>query len=271
MVRGTLTLVGGGKMGTALLKGWLKSGIDPKQIWIVEPDRSRHRELAGFGSVSIVADPDGLPSTPAAVLVIAVKPQMMNDVVPTYRSRIATDGLVISIAAGTAIGTFERMLGSDRAIVRTMPNTPAAVGAGMTVLCANARTTNDHRMLAEGLMAAVGETAWIDDEDMMHAVTAVSGSGPAYVFHLVECLAAAGRQAGLPADLSMQLARTTVCGASALMASDASPASTLRQNVTSPGGTTQAALGVLMDGSTGLADCVGRAVEAASTRSRELA
>ena len=271
MLDGTLTLVGGGKMGSALLKGWLDRGLAPAKVFVVEPNTSRHSELASLGNVSIIDGPNELPRGPTQVLVLAVKPQMMGDVLPGYAARIDAGGFVLSIAAGTPISTFERAFGAERAIVRAMPNTPAAVGKGMTVLCANTPTSGDQRKLAEQLLAAVGDTAWVDDEELMHAVTAVSGSGPAYVFHLVECMAAAGEQAGLPADLAMYLARKTVCGAGALMTLDSTPAATLRENVTSPGGTTQAALGVLMDASSGFPASVGRAVTAASARSRELA
>lgn len=271
MFDGTLTLVGGGKMGSALLKGWLNCGLDPTNVFVVEPNASRHNELAEFGAISVVSGPSELPEAPTRVLVMAVKPQMMSDVLPDYAARVGSNGFVVSIAAGTPISTFEKAFGEDRAIVRAMPNTPAAVGAGMTVLCANSPTSDDQRALAEQLLAAVGDTAWIDDEELMHAVTAVSGSGPAYVFHLVECMAAAGEQAGLSADLAMRLARKTVCGAGALMTDDPTQAATLRENVTSPGGTTQAALGVLMDGSSGFPASVAQAVAAASARSKELA
>ena len=205
------------------------------------------------------------------VVVFAVKPQVMADVVPPYRCFAGPQTVFLSIAAGKAIGFFEAHLGADIVMVRAMPNTPAAIGRGVTVLFANAKAAQADRLLAENLMAAAGDVAWIEDEALMDAVTAVSGSGPAYVFYMIECLAAAGVAAGLPVELSAHLARATVEGSAALSHQEGSSPETLRQNVTSPGGTTAAALAVLMDDAKGLQDVMSRAVDAAAQRSRELA
>ena len=190
-----------------------------------------------------MARADDLSDAPApGAVLLAVKPQLMDAVLPALARLIAADTLVLSIAAGKPIAVFEQALGAAVSVVRAMPNTPAAVGRGVTVLCANARADAGQRALAERLMAAVGQVHWIEDEDLMHAVTAVSGSGPAYVFHLIEALAAGGVAAGLPAPLAMELARGTVVGAGALAAQSSESAAQLRVNVTSPGGTTAAAL-----------------------------
>lgn len=268
MLEGRLVLAGCGKMGSALLHGWLKAGLDPDQVSVVEPDPSRARMVPD--GVHVTSDPADLANgVHARVLVLAVKPQVMADVLPAYKAALSKRSLIVSIAAGTAIQTFEDAFGADQPVIRIMPNTPSAVGAGMSVLCANPHTQDTDRHLATALMQAVGMTAWIDDEDDMHAVTALSGSGPAYVFHLVECMAAAGEALGLRSDLAMQLARTTVCGAGALMDRDLSKASDLRVNVTSPGGTTEAALEVLMTDAR-MAALFRDALSAAAKRSRSL-
>ncbi len=266
-----LLLVGGGKMGEALLAGWLAQDVPAAAVLVVEPDAERRAKLARSHGVATFADPAGLPPAMApAALLLAVKPQMMDAALPAYAPLLAADTLVISIAAGKPIALFEQFLGRDRAVVRTMPNTPAAVGRGATVLCANATAGPTQKELAERLMGAVGETHWVEDEELMHAVTAVSGSGPAYVFHLIEMLAVAGARAGLPEVLAMQLARATVVGAGELAFRAPDSAAQLRVNVTSPGGTTAAALKVLM-GQDGLGPLLERAVAAAAKRSRELA
>jgi pyrroline-5-carboxylate reductase len=266
-----LLLVGGGKMGEALLAGWLRGGLSADAAFVVEPDAARRSALATVHGVTAAPKASDLPPTtrPGAV-VLAVKPQVMDAALPGLRSLLDADTLVVSIAAGKPLALFEQALGASIGIVRAMPNTPAAVGRGVTVLCANGATTEAQRELAARLMAAVGSTHWIADEDLMHAVTAVSGSGPAYVFHLIEALAAAGVAAGLPPELAMELARGTVTGAGELAARSAEDAATLRANVTSPGGTTAAALEVLMAGD-GLTPLLTRAVAAAAARSRELA
>lgn len=266
-----LLLIGGGKMGEALLAGWLKQGLPREAMRIVEPAAERREALAREHGIEVVADAEALATAPPlGALVLAVKPQVMEAVLPAYASRLADDTLVLSIAAGKPIALFERILGASRGIVRAMPNTPAAVGRGVSVLCANRHATEAQHTLAEQLMAAVGLVRWIEDEDHMHAVTAVSGSGPAYVFYLIEALAAAGVKAGLSEELAMTLARGTVCGAGELARVSPETAAQLRVNVTSPGGTTAAALAVLM-APDGLGPLLERAVAAAAQRSRELA
>ncbi|MEX2642740.1 MAG: pyrroline-5-carboxylate reductase [Acetobacterales bacterium] len=267
----TLILVGCGKMGGAMLRGWLDRGMDPGRVRVVEPNPEAARYFTDKPSLAFHAEAaDALSDTVPEAVVFAVKPQQMDAVAPAYRATAQAGAVALSIAAGRTIDSFVRHLGPDAAIVRAMPNTPAAVGRGITVACPNAAVSGGQRALCDGLLSAVGEVAWIADESLMDAVTAVSGSGPAYVFHVVECLAAAGKKAGLPAALSMQLARATVAGSGELMRCSPEDAATLRQNVTSPGGTTEAALKVLMadDGMRPLFD---RAVAAATARSRELA
>ena len=268
-MRGRVLLVGAGKMGTALLAGWLERGARAADIRVVEP-AAEAREGASAMGVGAVAAPDELaPGYAPEVVLFAVKPQSMGAVAPAYAG-FKERAFYLSIAAGKPTRYFESVFGADAAIVRTMPNTPAAVGRGMTVLFANARVTAAARALAEELLGAVGETAWVDDEGLLDAVTAVSGSGPAYVFHLIECLADAGASVGLPAELAARLARATVSGAGELAHRETATAETLRRNVTSPGGTTEAALEVLMSDD-GLAALLRRAVAAAERRSRELA
>jgi pyrroline-5-carboxylate reductase len=269
MVGGPLRigLVGAGKMGGALLAGWLDREIEPSTITVFEPaPASELTGMAGAAGVRLAAAP-GAAETPVDVLMLAVKPQAMADVLPAFRPLVAADGVVVSIAAGRTLGFLESLFGAGTAIVRAMPNTPAAIRRGITVACANAQVDAPRRDHAERLLAAVGEVAWVDDEGLMDAVTAVSGSGPAYVFLLAECLAQAGRTAGLPEALARHLARATVAGAGALLAADTSPAADLRLAVTSPGGTTAAALAVLMPALPGL---MRRAVHAAKKRAQEL-
>jgi pyrroline-5-carboxylate reductase len=258
-------------MGGALLDGWLRRGVAAGAVTVVEPaetDAVGETRLAG---VTVVASPDEIAADLVpAVVIIAVKPQVMDEVLPGYARFAGGDTAFLSIAAGKAIASFEHHLGAGAAIVRAMPNTPAAVGRGITVLCANANVGDDQRNTCGELLAAVGEVAWIDDEVLMDAVTGVSGSGPAYVFLLIECLTEAGIDAGLPADLAGRLARATVAGAGELARLSDESAAVLRQNVTSPGGTTQAALEVLM-ADDGLRQLMSRAVAAATNRSRELA
>ena len=262
-------LVGGGKMGAALLTGWLERGAEPENLFVVEPS-DEARGIAASQGVTAVRSPSDLPSGFAPdVVIFAVKPQVIAEVVPAYACFEGLGAFYLSIAAGKPISFFESMLGTDAAIVRTMPNTPAAVGRGITVLYANAPPSDASKNLAEELLSAVGETAWVEDEGLLDAVTAVSGSGPAYVFYLIECLASAGASVGLPPDLAMRLARATVCGAGELAYREATAAETLRQNVTSPGGTTEAALQALMDDD-GLDPLIRRAVEAATRKSIEL-
>jgi pyrroline-5-carboxylate reductase len=278
-IEGPLLLVGGGRMGTALLNGWLARGLAPQAVIVIEPDKARAGELRRSG-VTVHASADGLPPGHAPrILVLAVKPQQMPLVLDGLAKRLSAPGLVVSIAAGKPIHAFEQAFGSNVPVVRAMPNTPAAIGRGISALFANDAAGKAERALADELMAAVGETVWLASEDDMHAVTALSGGGPAYVFLLVEAMSVAGERLGLEADLAMRLARRTVAGAGALLdQSDTTPAS-LRQAVTSPGGTTKAALEVLMpsdeagdgdDEAMGLAELMTEAISAAAERSREL-
>lgn len=262
----SLLLVGCGKMGGAMLEGWLASGTADRVV-VVEPQGSAPDmpgviRCAGPGQIP----PDFRPE----VVVFAVKPQVVDAVVPDYRRFVGPGTLFLSVAAGKTIARFEELLGGGTAFVRAMPNTPAAVGRGITVACANAGVSDGQRRLTDLLLGAVGEVAWIEDEALMDAVTAVSGGGPAYVFLLAEAMAEAGRAAGLPADLAARLARVTVAGAGELLHRSPLPPDELRRNVTSPGGTTQAALGVLM-AQDGVQPLMDRAVAAGARRSRELA
>ena len=268
-LNGPVLLVGCGKMGGAMLAGWLTSGLNPADVLIQEPHPSPDlTKFCAATGVSLAATQS--PARAPAVIIMAVKPQAMADVFPALANLAAPYTIILSIAAGKTIASFEKYLPANSAIVRAMPNTPAAIGRGMTVLCPNPHVTTTQRALCEQLMSAVGEVGWVDDESLMDAVTAVSGSGPAYVFLLAEAMAQAGINAGLAPDLAMQLARATIAGASELMRQSPDAAATLRQNVTSPGGTTAAALAVLMadDGLTPLMD---RAVAAAVARGKALA
>lgn len=263
VARDGLVLLGCGKMGSALLAGWLKAGLPPSSVWVIEPTPSDW--LIGCGTRLN----EGLPAE-AAVAVLAVKPQIMGSTLPTLQALGNGSTLFLSIAAGTTIASFEAALGAETPIVRTMPNTPAMVGRGITALCRNGRVSDADMVLAQELMAAVGQVVVLDREDLIDAVTAVSGSGPAYVFLLIEAMAAAGEAEGLPSDTAMKLARATVCGSGELAFQSPETASQLRINVTSPGGTTAAALGVLMDPETGFPTLLKRAVQAAADRGREL-
>ena len=267
---GPLLLVGGGKMGSALLEGWLAGGLAPEDAWLIEPDPKARQRMARLALAGLHASADEISELRAKTILLAVKPQVMDAAISGLRHLASPTTLILSIAAGKPIATFEQAFGKGTPVIRVMPNTPSAVGRGMSVLCANDSATAEQRQMAETLMAAVGDTAWVEDEDLMHAVTAVSGSGPAYVFHLVETLAAAGVAAGLPEALAIQLARRTVAGSGALVDASSETAAQLRINVTSPRGTTEAALEQLM-ASDGLADVMRRTVEAAARRSRELA
>lgn len=262
-----LVLVGCGKMGGALLEGWLARGLPPAAVTVVEPNPSpRLAELAAQGLRLNAA----WPAAPA-IVVVAVKPQMMGAALPALAACGGGATMVLSIAAGTPIRAFEAAAGPGTPVVRAMPNTPAAIGCGIAALIGNAAVDEDGLRLAEALMGAVGETVRLDDEAQMDAVTAVSGSGPAYVFLMIEALAAAGAAEGLAPDLAMRLARATVSGAGRLAEASPEAAAQLRVNVTSPGGTTAAALGALMDETEGLGPLMRRAVAAAAARGRELA
>jgi pyrroline-5-carboxylate reductase len=268
--RGPILLVGGGKMGGALLAGWIKSGVAPADIIVIEPDHKAAAELRDRHHVTVRDTmPDSLERAPTLVL-FAVKPQVLPTVAPPYKRYVGPATAFLSIAAGKTIGFFERHLGADAAVIRAMPNTPAAVGRGITVLYANGATSEEQMGFCETLMSAVGQVRWAVEEAQFDAVTAVSGSGPAYVFLLIECLAEAGVAAGLPAALATDLARATVAGSGELAHRADEPAEILRRNVTSPGGTTAAALEVLM-GKDGLKDLMTKAIAAAARRSKELA
>lgn len=268
--RGPIVLVGGGKMGAALLAGWLAEGVPASDVIVVEPHAETALALAGRHKVKVVTETPASFDRPPTLVLFAVKPQSLDAVAPLYKAFASPGTCFLSIAAGKTLGYFEQHLGKDAAIVRAMPNTPAAVGRGMTVLIANGAASEEQRDFCETLLRAVGEVRWAVEEAQFDAVTAVSGSGPAYVFLLIECLAQAGVEAGLPADLAMDLARATVTGSGELARQSDEPAATLRQNVTSPGGTTAAALAVLM-GENGLQPLMTKAIIAAAKRSKELA
>ena len=258
-----LVLLGCGKMGSAMLEGWLKRGVPASAVWVLDPHPSDWLKAQG---VNLNAP---LPTAPAIVL-IAVKPQMMGAALPQLAAMGGGGTLFLTVAAGTRIATYEAVLGDRTPLVRAMPNTPAAIGRGITAICGNAHATPNDLTLAEELLSAVGQVVRLEGEHQMDAVTAVSGSGPAYVFHLIETLAAAGEAEGLSPALALQLARATVAGAGALAEAAGESPAQLRVNVTSPGGTTAAALAVLMDEARGFPALLRTAVRAAAERGREL-
>ncbi|MEQ8286644.1 pyrroline-5-carboxylate reductase [Thalassospira sp.] len=266
-----LLLVGCGKMGSAMLEGWLAQGLEAGNVYIVEQAETAEKLQTSYG-INGVADIKDVPQDfiPQVVL-FAVKPQVLPDVIANYKSLVRAETVFLSVAAGKTINFFASNLGEMARIVRAMPNTPAAVSRGMTVMCPTDNVSIAQRDMCETLLKTVGLVSWVEDENLMDAVTALSGSGPAYIFHLVEAMAQAGETAGLPADQAMLLARQTVVGAGFLLDASEDTAATLRQNVTSPGGTTAAALDVLMDQKSGLPELMTRAVEAARKRSVELA
>ncbi len=265
---GTLVLVGAGKMGGAMLEGWLGLGLDPARVAVIEPQPSG--EIAGLAARGLKLNPAmNVVREPAAV-VVAVKPQNAAEIMPWLAPIVGGSTVVLSIMAGKTIEFLAEALPPGTAIVRSMPNTPAAIGRGITVAVPNQRVTAAQRDLAHKLLVATGAVEWVEDEALLDPVTAVSGSGPAYVFLLAESLAKAGAAAGLPADLAARLARVTVAGSGELLHRSPLDPATLRQNVTSPGGTTAAALDVLM-ADDGLDRVMRSAVEAATRRSRDLA
>lgn len=259
-----LVLLGCGKMGSAMLQGWLAQGLPPTSVWVIDPYPSEWLKSTG---VHINAE---LPAAPAIVLV-AVKPQMMAEALPTLTAMGNGRTLFVSVAAGITLAYFEDMLGADTPIVRAMPNTPAAISQGITAIVGNASVDAQSLNEAETLLKAVGDVVRVADEGQIDAVTGVSGSGPAYVFHMIETLAAAGVTEGLPPETAMQLAKATVAGAGALAMAAGETPEQLRINVTSPNGTTLAALEVLMNEDDGFPTLMKRAVKAATDRSRELA
>jgi pyrroline-5-carboxylate reductase len=263
-LHGTIALAGAGKMGGAMLTGWLAGGLDANRVVVVEPFPSDDiRALAAKG-VRLNPKDAGAADT----LVVAVKPQMFREAGTVLKKLVGPNTLVVSIMAGTPIAVLEQVCGGM--VVRAMPNTPAAIGRGITVAVAAKNVSAAQRATADALLRATGAVEWVDDEDLMDAVTAVSGSGPAYVFLLAEELAHAGVEAGLPADLATKLARETVAGSGELLHRSEQDSATLRRNVTSPGGTTAAALEVLM-AKDGMQPLMIRAIAAATKRSKELA
>ena len=278
MAQQQITLLGCGKMGSAMLEGWLADTNLDANFTIIEPHQTHLGWLQGQKSVRLYADcaaanADGAPVS--TMIVLAVKPQMMDDAIAGLGNMKHADCAYLSIAAGISTGWLKQRLGDAAIVIRAMPNTPAAIGKGITALYADApnqasnQAPNQARNLASQLLAAVGQVVHVQDEALMDGVTALSGSGPAYVFLLVEAMTEAGIKAGLPDDLAAELAKATVCGAGALMAAvDTAPA-ILRENVTSKGGTTAAALAVLM-ADDGLASLMTKAVAAAKARSIEL-
>ncbi len=266
-ITGPIVLAGAGKMGGAMLTGWLARGLDPKEVAVIEPHPSA--EISALVTKGVRLNPSAKVAGSAATLVVALKPQMFREAGPALKPFAGPATLVVSIMAGTTIASIAEVCGGG-GVVRAMPNTPAAIGRGITVAVAAKGVNAAQRAVADALLRATGSVEWVDDESLMDAVTAVSGSGPAYVFLLAEELARAGVEAGLPQELAAKLARETVAGSGELLHRSELPSATLRQNVTSPGGTTAAALQVLM-GPDGMQSLLTRAVAAATRRSRELA
>lgn len=264
---GTILLAGAGKMGSAMLEGWLALGLSPENVAVIEPQPSR--DILALSERGLRLNPARDAAGDVAALVIAVKPQVADEALPALVPFVGGTTVVVSIMAGRTLRFLADGL-PGAALVRAMPNTPAAIGRGITVAVANPRVAPEQRALVDALLSAVGVVEWITDEALMDAVTALSGSGPAYVFLLAETMARAGTAAGLPAALAATLARATVAGAGELLHRSPLDAATLRQNVTSPGGTTAAALDVLM-AEDGLQRLMTQAIAAATKRSRDLA
>ena len=264
---GLLALVGAGKMGGAMLEGWLALGLDPHNVVVIDPKPSE--EIVALSMRGVALNPPAGAISNIGTVVLAVKPQVVAEVLPSVAALTGAGTLVLSIMAGKTLGFLQAGL-PNAAIVRAMPNTPAAIGRGISVAVPNTAVSTEQKQRAHALLAASGAVEWIADEGLMDAVTAVSGSGPAYVFLLAETLARAGVAAGLPEGLAARLARETVAGSGELLHRSPLDAATLRQNVTSPAGTTAAALDVLM-AADGLDPLMRRAVVAAAKRSRELA
>jgi pyrroline-5-carboxylate reductase len=265
-LQGTIVLAGAGKMGGAMLSGWLALGMDARNVGVIEPHPSD--EISALAAKGVRLNPTPKETGAVATLVVALKPQMFREAGPMLQRYAGSSTLVVSIMAGTTIASLQEICGG--AVVRAMPNTPAAIGRGITVAVAAKNVSPDQRAVADALLRATGSVEWVDDEGLMDAVTAVSGSGPAYIFLLAEELARAGVEAGLPPELAARLARETVAGSGELLHRSELASATLRENVTSSGGTTAAALEVLM-GPDGMQSLLTRAVAAATKRSRELA
>jgi len=265
---GGILLIGAGRMGGALLKGWIAEGIAP--LIAVEPKPSKElKALAKKHRVRLLGDVCELPKAKVAACIIAIKPQVLKDAAPTLKSIAESGATMISIAAGTTTKSLAKAWGDNARIVRSMPNTPGAIGRGITAIYATPKATAKDRKLADKLLSALGKTVWVKKEELIDAATAVSGSGPAYVFLLVEAMTDAGIKEGLPSDVAAKLARQTVSGAGALLDAEKTSPAELRRNVTSSGGTTEAALNVLM-APDGLPKLMQRAVNAARKRARAL-
>lgn len=263
----SLVLVGAGKMGGSMLEGWLANGMAPEGVAVLDPRPSDEMtRLCQERGIALN------PTTPGApeVVVLAIKPQLLDDAAAQVNAILGPQTVLVSVLAGKTIGDLRARLPAATAIVRAMPNLPASIGRGATGAAPSGEVTEQQRRAADALLRCVGIVEWLESEDLIDAVTALSGSGPAYVFHLVECLAEAGKAAGLPADLAERLARATVTGAGELLFQSELPPATLRQNVTSPGGTTAAALNVLMADPNGLQVLMREAVAAAKRRAGEL-
>jgi len=268
---GKLLLVGAGNLGGALLGGWIDSGIEPGQIVVQDPGPPDHMaNLMKQHGIARVDNASAQSQISFSVVVLAVKPQIMDAVLPGVKPFVDPDCVFLSVAAGKTVDYFEAALGHDAVIVRTIPNTPASIGRGITAAYANSNISSAQQQQCDQLLRAIGEVVWVDKEDLIDVATGVSGSGPAYVFHMAECLAQAGVSAGLPEGIAQKLARATVSGAGEMMHQLPFSPGKLRENVTSPNGTTAAALEVLRD-SGDLAELMTRAVAAAANRSRELA
>jgi len=264
----SLALVGAGKMGGAMLAGWLKVGMDPRGVTVFDP-RPSEETMALCSAERIGLNPPGATAAPE-VLVLATKPQVLDEAAASVDRLLGPRTLLVSILAGKTIHDLRARLPRAHAIVRAMPNLPASIGRGATGAAASPEVEEAQRLVADLLLRSVGIVEWLPSEDLVDAVTAVSGSGPAYVFHLAECLAEAGLAAGLPDELAQRLARATVTGAGELLFRSELPPARLRENVTSPGGTTAAALDVLMAQPGGMKDLLREAVAAAKRRAQAL-
>ena len=260
-----IVLVGCGKMGSAMLEGWLASGVSPQNVWILEPNPVERLKALQADGLHLN---QGLPPAPDLCL-LAVKPQYMTDALPQLRNIKSDLTVYLSIAAGITLSTLAETLG-ECPIIRAMPNTPAAIGRGITAIVGNERVSSENMDLAVALLGSIGTTVLLESEDDMDAVTALSGSGPAYVFHLIETMKAAGMAEGLSEALATTLATATVAGAGLLASESDETAEQLRINVTSPAGTTEAGLKVLMDAQSGLPPLMRKTIAAAANRSREL-
>jgi len=264
-----LTFIGGGNMASSLIGGLIADGWNPATIQVADRDEQQLQRLEARFGIATTTD-NRVAASSADIIVLAVKPQVMKEVAMDLAETIARHRpLVISIAAGVRESALRKWLGAGTTIVRTMPNTPALVQSGATVLYANAAVTEDQRSIAESIMRAVGLALWVEDEDKLDAVTALSGSGPAYFFLFMEALQAAGCKLGLPEDTARLLALQTAFGAAKMALESPEDAAALRRRVTSPGGTTERAISVFQKN--GFEDLVEKAMQAAAGRSRELA